>query len=440
MRRMAPMAAARRSILSPSFMPLCLLLALGLRVAWVMSVDARPVDDFSWYHARAVDISQGLGLVDEGRPTAYWPAGYPMLLGSLYALFGASVGVAQIANIVMSLATILMTWRIGSRMLGSETAGRLAALLLALWPNQIAYVSLTATEIPFSFVLMLGILLSLRPGAGAGASLATGVVFGMATMIRPQAALLPAFLIVWRGLFARSEHWSWRSLRGAAWLHLGLALTLVPWTVRNYQVFGGFVFVANSGGGNLLIGNHPQATGGYGEVPGFPEVTDERAEDVLAARWATEYIVQHPGEALARIPFKLWHLYGKDVEGIYWNEVAMGRGDASPRQRPLYVLKLAAQAFYMGVMACALLSLVTLLRQSPPSQVDAAVHLTGWAVVAYFTLVFAVLFGSSRFHHPLAPWLGVYAASWLAGLVGVAQNASPRPAPVEAVAGRGRLR
>ena len=81
-------------------------------------------------------------------------------------------------------------------------------------------------------------------------------------------------------------------------------------------------------------------------------------------------------------------------------------------------MKLAAQAFYVGVMACALLSLVTLLRHGPPSPAEAALHLTGWAVVAYFTLVFAVLFGSTRFHHPLAPWLAVYAAWWRAGAAG----------------------
>jgi hypothetical protein len=35
-------------------------------------------------------------------------------------------------------------------------------------------------------------------------------------------------------------------------------------------------------------------------------------------------------------------------------------------------------------------------------------------VILYFTLVFMELFGSSRFHHPMAPWLSMYAAAALA--------------------------
>src|SRR6185436_19540343 len=108
-----------------------LVLAALLRLGWVLAVDASPVDDFAWYHDRAVGIAAGEGVVIRGAPTAYWPAGYPMLLGVLYAVFGSSVHVAQAANIVLSVATVALTWLLGRRLLGSEAAGRIAALVLA---------------------------------------------------------------------------------------------------------------------------------------------------------------------------------------------------------------------------------------------------------------------------------------------------------------------
>ena len=428
-----------RLLLSRPFMPCCLLLAVLLRLGWVLAVDASPVDDFAWYHDRAVGIAAGDGVANHGVPTAYWPAGYPMILGALYALFGSSVRVAQAANIVLSVATVALTWLLGRRLLDSEAAGRIAALVLAVWPNQIAYMTLTATETVFSCVLMAGMLLWLRKDASPAHALLTGGMFGLATLIRPQAALLPAFAaMAWWLLDGRPRPRAGALLRGV-FLHIGLGLALIPWTVRNYQVFGEVIFVANSGGINLLIGNNPKATGGYMDVPELLAEPDERGRDALAARWATQYIRSHPWEALAKVPHKLRHLYDKDVEGFYWNEVAMGKGEGAPRERPLWGLKLAAQGFWIALLAVVCVGLVRSLISGIPDPPGPAAFYSGWMVILYFTMVFMVLFGSSRFHHPMAPWLSMYAAAALAPLLRPsalrreAAVAMPRPRVTEKV-------
>jgi hypothetical protein len=425
-----------RVITSRWFLPLCLLTGLVLRLAWVFSIDARPVDDFSWYHDRAVDLSEGKGLVDQGRPTAYWPVGYPAMLGALYAVTGPSVRAAQAANIVLSLAILVMAWWLGRRITGSEVAARLGMALLAVWPNQIAYTSLTATEIPFVFLLLLGVVLWIQPRAAPARSLAAGLVFGLATLVRPQAVLLPLFMGVWWWLASGRPRPTWRALAAPACLHLGLVLALVPWTLRNDRVFGEFVFVANSGGINLYIGNNPRATGGYMEVPEILVASGELERDRLAARLARQYILGHPFETFARLPAKLWHLYHKDVEGFYWNEMAMGRGDGAAPQRPLWPLKLAAQAYWVGLLACALAGLGLLALRGAPGPPGPAAATAGWAVIAYFTLVFLALFGSTRFHFPMAPFLAIQAAACLAPAR--ARRAAPAAAePVQHGATRG---
>ena len=51
-------------------------------------------------------------------------------------------------------------------------------------------------------------------------------------------------------------------LRQALIVYLALGLTLIPWLIRNYQLFDAFI-ISNNGGYNLLVGNNPRATGAY---------------------------------------------------------------------------------------------------------------------------------------------------------------------------------
>ncbi|HKY33619.1 MAG TPA: glycosyltransferase family 39 protein, partial [Candidatus Polarisedimenticolia bacterium] len=422
--------AARGALLSPAFVPSCLAGAVAVRLALVLAVDARPVDDFSWYWQRALDVSEGLGIVDGGRPTAYWPPGYPFLLGALFRIAGPSLALAQIANIVFYVLAMLLCLRLARRTAPTEEGARLVLPVLALWPNQAAYAALTATEPLFLLLMLAGVERTLSAGsrpADRGGRLAplaaAGLAFGAATLTRPQAALLPPVLIAGMALAGR-----WKTSPGArgavrAAAECGailavMGLVLLPWTVRNLRVFGAPVLVANSGGVNLWIGNNAKATGGYREtpIPGAEAAKDEKHRDDLAARAARLYIQSHPWRFVSMIPSKAAHLYLKDVEGFYWLEVAMGRGDGAPSGRPLWVLKLVAQSWWMALLASFAAAMVSWAR-GRPAAVAGPWAPAGILVIGYFTAVFVVLFGSSRFHFPFAPLIGIYAAAWLASVL-----------------------
>ncbi len=394
-------------------LPVSLFLAAALRLSCLLVFDVRPVSDYTWYYEVAASIARGDGAVFHGRPTAYWPVGYPALLAPLFAISGPSVIAAQLLNLALALGTLLLAHRATLLVGGSVRAARAAVVLLALWPNQIAYTSLVANETLSSFLVLLGVVLLLARRWWQ--DLLAGLVFGYACLVKPQVALLPiAVLLVmqrsrWRPFGAALRRMVLRS----GLVYALLVLVLVPWTVRNWRLFGGLVFVANSGGVNLFIGNHPGATGTYprpdegarlsGALLPFDIGSTEYQADQKARALAVDYLVHHPGAALATLPRKLFHLYAKDVEGFSWMQE--GAPQARGRYLLLPALKVTAQIYYMLVLLAAGAALHVLFRQR-----RAQVLLVPACVVGYFTCIYLVYFAIGRFHFVMVPWLAACAA------------------------------
>ena len=413
------MSLCRRLLLSPRFVPLCLVAALAVRLCWVLFVEARPIDDFGWYYDRAVDLAAGRGLTVQGVPTAYWPVGYPLLLAGLFVLTGPSLLAAKLLNVALGVGIVWLSYRIARRLFSSQAAGRMALLLLAFYPNHIAYTSLTASETPFLFLMLLGCLILLRKKHRLRDDGLAGIVFGLGCLTKPTMLFVPA---VFFGLSLLSR-FRWPTVARGLVVYGALGLVILPWCVRNYEVFGRPVFIVTSGGINLLIGNNPLANGGYGRVDPVSEALvvaekDEGAREIVARTIARRYIQEHPGRTIGLVPSRLWHLYAKDVEGIYWNELAGGAEEGPVAGRPFFVLKILAELYYLVILA---MFAAWLLRAPFPWPAQSAL---GLGLIVYFTLVMMPLFGSSRFHFVLVPCFAWYAGAWLAARVTVTATAS----------------
>ena len=400
---------------STRFVPVCLAAALVVRLCWVLAVDARPIDDFRWYFERAVDLSAGRGLTVNGVPTAYWPVGYPLLLAGLFLLTGPSLLAAKLLNVVLGVGIVWLSYRIARRIFESEMAGRAALLLLALHPNQIAYTSLTASETPFLFLMLLGCLILLRRKRRLRDAVLAGIVFGLGCLTKPTMLFVPA---VFFGLSLLRRFRGATVARGLV-VYGTLLLVVAPWSIRNYRVFGRPVFIVTSGGINLLIGNNPDADGGYGDAdPASAALVDaqqdESAREVVAASIARRYMVEHPWRTLALVPFRVWHLYAKDVEGFYWNELAVGAVEGPVAGRPMFLLKIAAQLYYLAILAMFAAGVWTIHAARAVRLPPLFPTVIGLGLIGYFTLVMMLLFGSSRLHFPIIPCLTWYAGAWLA--------------------------
>src|SRR5206468_12248604 len=126
------------------------------------------------------------------------------------------------------------------------------------------YVPILATEIFYTALLLLAVPLAVRAQTFARLLLA-GVVFGIATLTKAQTLFLPAVLFAGWWLFAGSRPHLGSWIGRAAVIYATMAMVILPWTVRNYLIFGEFVLISTNGGGTLLSGNNPSAWGDYTE-------------------------------------------------------------------------------------------------------------------------------------------------------------------------------
>lgn len=392
---------------APWFVPACLAAAFLVRLLWMLLVDPKPISDFDWYYTQGIHILEGRGYQIAGAPTAYWPVGYSAFLAGLFAVFGASVTISQVANLVLDMGVLVLGYVLARDLFKSERTARLTLLILAFHPNHIAYVSLVASEILFTFLMLLGIWLLMKRG-WLMAALA-GVVFGVVFHVRPQLFGIPvlAWLLIPN---ERSARWSER-LSQIGIVYGIIVLVLIPWTIRNYRAFGHIVLVSTSSGGNLVVGNSPWATGAYVESPELEKVRgpgNEWQRDHNAKKYALEYIRTHPVETLKLLPLKFYYLYRGDVEGIRWSLDGIRADGRSMPEAAATGLVVVAEAYYLAMAVACLACLVLALRSD---LFPRGFSTLGLGMIAYFTLLGLVFYGGGRYHFPAMPFVAMYAAA-----------------------------
>ncbi|MDB5036321.1 MAG: glycosyl transferase [Chlorobi bacterium] len=436
MSRSAIARALGSRLFLPSLLGLALLLRLGW-VAWAYGDGVRPVSDAGWYFQRGIEMAHGAGYAVDGAPTAYWPVGYPAFLGLLVALFGTSPLPAMLANVALQIGMIAATLGIARRVTGSETAARLAVLILAVAPNMIAYSSLLLSESLFVMLMLAALLLFLKgiDRAGYAAVAVAGLLFGLAALVKPQAIPIPAVVLAALLIGRRRDDPLRTYRRSTALIYVIMLATLLPWMARNYGLFGRFGIISTNDGINLFIGNNPSANGTYllndtleREYFAAP---DEPARNGRARDIALRHIAAHPLATLALIPRKLWYLYRADAEGFSWNQRSLP-DPASSAGRRLDVLKIISFGYWIPLLGACLGGMADMWRQRTERWGGAL----GGAIILYFTLVPLVFFGDGRFHFPVIPWMAIYAAMVIASRV---RGALPRAPGIAPLRGLGRF-
>lgn len=376
--------------------------------------------DFLWYFDHAATLAATGCYCEAGRPIAFLPVGWPAVLAGLFRLFGPAPLVGQLANLGFAAATFWLTLALGTRLAGAP-AGRLAVLLLAVYPNAIGYVPLLATEPLFTALLLAAVLLLHRRSP-----LAAGLALGAASLVKTQALLLPALLLgfaLWR---CPSRQGLLRQLRRGAVLGLAMLAVAGPWAWRNHRLFDTWQLSRN-GGWTLLTGNNPEADGDYTPgtrlAAGVPADHDRAARD-RALRW----IAENPGKFLILLPQKLARLWLPDGEAEWFYQSAPGRGYAGYDAHWLAfrALRAANQLWYGLLLLLALPELLAVLRRQRPPGWE-----SGLAICVHITLISLIFSGQSRFHAPAMPFIALYAAATLLRRAGPSRESlrSPSAAP-----------
>jgi len=146
----------------------------------------------SWYNTDTSTYYEQADSILSGDPFALFPNGYPLLIAGLKLVAPESlVPELNIAlNVVLGTLTALLVYGI-AKTLGGQTAGTIAVVVAAVYPNQLNYTRQLLSEVPSTFLLMLALaLFVLRKPIGAG--LATVAASTVRTNLAPVGPLLTA--------------------------------------------------------------------------------------------------------------------------------------------------------------------------------------------------------------------------------------------------------
>ncbi|MBI1314916.1 hypothetical protein GC176_26785 [bacterium] len=401
--------------------PLLALLAFAfaLRCAAVVVRWENLTIDRDAYLAIAENLQAGNGFCSvPGKPTAFRPPLYPLLLAACLAL-GGPCAIAAVQT-GLGTATVGLTWRLARNAGFSTRLALLAGLLTAVDPLLLEHVTQPMTETLFTF-LSTALLCSLtRPtGISVARPLLSGLLIGLAALCRPS---IWAFVLLW--LIAATGFALCRRVRGSAMRHAevsdwqrGLTIAIVaglvvsPWVLRNWIDFGRPIVMTTHGGYTLALGNNerfftdvvagPENVWSEAGLQRWQRETERRLvesgvdhaneleKDAAMSRLAVEWIRNHPLEFASASWLRVQRFWA----------VRPQRDDSGSE-----LLRAAIGIWYATTLLAAVAGLARHRHCLP--RFHAVLLLT-----IALTLLHAVYWSNMRMRSPLVPIVSLFAAS-----------------------------
>ena len=395
-----------------------LVLAIGLLVGTVANVivgQRNLQGDESEYLALADNLNRS-GIFGANGYRAYRAPGYPFVLAQVRRTLGPGWIAGRILQIVPGALMLTGAFLLGRRLAGTA-AGLVASGLLLVdsywWLNQVVLLQ----ENLFSVFLVVGFLLVVagvdvkKPFVKGLAFTASGIVFGSACLVK--ATLIPLLGLVWLApVFSVSGNRR-RAAVMAVLFVLGAVVTILPWTFRNYRIFGRLVPISTNGGITFAASHSPatyeteKGTGimwyVYNEPPydsRLKGLTPEQAEiekDRIAWEAGWSQIKKHGfKETTVLVGYKL---------ARFWSPSTFF-GASNVRLKLLKFFLIAGNvvvltAFFLGLVLGAPYRGLVIL------------------VIAGAMATTVVFWGSIRFRYPLSPIICAYAAATIVSMIPV---------------------
>lgn len=310
----------------PSLLLWLIMLGVLVRVALAFALgdEATPISgaaDQYTYDALAQRVIAGHGFsfatgwypftrADE--PTAHWSYLYTLYLAAVYALVGHHPLAARLIQAILSGLNCWLAYRLGCQLFG-VSVGLAAAALTAAYAYFVFFGAALMTQSFYIMALLAAVSLAidLTERSDRRRWILLGMVLGLGVLLRQTLLLFVPLLITWIAWMQRPR---WADVA----LAIGIVAALVlPWTLRNYYVFGDFLLLNSNGGFWFYSSNHPNQGTDFNPTYAAPLPPDltalaEPAVDRELYRRALGFIVSDPARfirlSLSRIPHYFWLL------------------------------------------------------------------------------------------------------------------------------------
>lgn len=235
---------------------------------------------------------------------AFWSPGWIATIAFVYKVVGHHPQAVRVFLVVLALVTTLLTYYI-ARALAGHRAALAAALLFPFSKLVFRYTTFYQYEVLLALLVTACgfLLLHFRSSRNTGALVRfaiAGFLMGWGALVSPRVLiLLPLIALL---LFRRNGQRP--AIVGLAMLFVGMAVVLVPWTIRNYRCYNDVIITTTNGGINLHIGNNEHSTGGYHMPRPEERPPHHLADSPSWRREALRYMAAHPAQTVGRAVVK----------------------------------------------------------------------------------------------------------------------------------------
>ena len=383
-------------------------LACALRTLWIIKVPTAPISDFMAYNTYGYYIAKGFLLSYDPTYVVFpFKIGYPFLLAFMYRLTGISLASAEVLTILSSALTLLLIYAICKNMHNEKTA-RIACILFAVWPAQIMYSSVLASEHIFMVFFLLALLLLLKLTDKRGGLLlyalpvGIGITLTAAQFIRPISIMLLPIAAVYILFFCEPD--------GKPFIKIvkrtGMVVMVFACYFLSLNALNAIVeplteidITKSSPGFNLLVGTNYESSGRLSKVDEkiiqeFQYDRDKIHSEAL--RRATDRIIADPDKFFFDLAVKKHIIqWGDENYGYAFSTAALVfENSLTDLIKNTSLFSKVSQLFYMLMVLLMLIGCIfSILRRSFKSIVLFALIIGFEASYTFFEV-------QSRYHFP----------------------------------------
>ena len=386
------------------------------RIIWNIVIYTKPVSDFLLYQNYAVNISKGIyHIFDKSYLVFPFKFGYPLILGYIYKVFGAFEWTTKIMNISLSIVLALLIYNI-CKYLFDNKVGIIVSFLFAIWPAQIMFTSVLASEHLFMVFFIASILIFLKiiDGHYSNAKIFYIIILGinltLAQLIRPISVILFPPFIIYLFLFNKNIHL--KKLSRKAFIILLITISFMSFNIFINHLVSNKIHVSiakSSSGYNLLIGTNFKYSGKYNsdDASILKEYNyDYKKVHSEAFKRAYKRIISEPIMFLKLIEKKFVIQWASEDYGIYWSTVKLNR--AFPENINIIKFRkyfnLFSLTIYLIYIIFAILGIFCCYKQNRNNY-----YVILLLIMIEFVISFTFLEVQSRYHYPVVPFFIIMA-------------------------------
>lgn len=380
------------------------------------AVDAAAYDKIAWNLVQGNGYKESADLsFDEDIAILRVGPGYQFFLAAIYFIFGHYIWIIWIINAFLHALTAFLVYLLSREILKenwNNLIGFASAAFIGFSPDLITMSGMLMTETLAVFLITLAVYVFFKYINDSLYQFYLIILFafilGLAVLIRTTVFLtvLPVFYY-----FFSKKYW-----KDLAVFIFVLAAVFTPWTVRNYKTYGVFIPTTNVLGYDLLVGNHPGATGELEPYAPAENYLNEKGSILgsrLALKDALVFIASHPLEFL-KITFYRISIYFSFIRptGFWFHLEGMSKA-----------LTLVFSAVYSILLFVLGFFGIYRIKELPPADKKRAKFLFWLLLTMPLAVIWIIV--ETRYRFLAYPFFAVFSGYGLAGLFNKKNNFKP---------------